>query len=54
MQSRTTINRKGARVSPCRTPAVGVNGSVGPSGVFTVAEWSWYRLMMAVMRIGGT
>ena len=38
MRSRTRMKRKGAKVSPWRTPAVGEKGAVGPSGVLTVAS----------------
>ena len=33
-KSRTMMKRKGARVSPCSTPAVILNQSVSPSGVY--------------------
>ena len=43
------MKRKGARVSPCRTPVVTENGSVSPSGVETNVVEPSYRLLIACM-----
>ena len=47
-------NRKGAKVSPCRTPAMMSNQSVSPSVIMTLALVLLYIELMAHNKSGGT
>ena len=47
-------NRKGAKVSPCRAPAMMSNQSVSPSVMMTLALVLLYIELMAHNKSGGT